>query len=221
MLLDPSLTGTERRAAAAAELIAATVEMAGSGRPLMRRVVPDDGHQVWEHYPPDDAVDRTTRSRWFYHAHPPEERGKGEHGHFHLFLDREAFGRAPHLAGPVAPRDGDATVVHVAALSIDLAGLPTSLFTVNRWVTDEWLFPAGDVLDRLTGFDLSDANGDPLVNCWLTAAVATFAPEIAAILRERDRVIGDAPPAFFEDRNAEILSLVEIDLQRCVTQPDR
>lgn len=221
MLLDPSLADIDRRAAAAAELVAATLEMAESGRTLMQRVVPDDGFRVWDHYPSDDAVDRTSGARWFYHAHPPEEREGGEHGHFHLFLDRDAFGDQAPVAGPVAPAPGDARVVHIAGLKIDLAGVPTHLFTVNRWVTDEWLFDAQDILRRLPGFDLGEANGDPLVNRWLTAAVAAFEPEIARILAERDRAIAGAAPAFFEDREAEVLSSIPVDLQRCVTQLDR
>ena len=221
MLLEPSMSDRDRRAAAAAELVDATIEIAASGRTLMRRVVPDDGFRVWDHYPADDAVDGTSGARWFYHAHPPEERGEGEHGHFHLFLDRDLFGAKTALAAPIAPAPGDARVVHIAGLTIDLAGLPTQLFTVNRWVTDEWLFSGAEILARLASFDLAAANGDPLVNRWLTAAVAAFEPEIALILAERDRAIAAVPPAFFEDREAEILSAVPIDLQRCVTQPDR
>lgn len=221
MLLETSLSDRGRRAAAAADLIAATIEIAASGRTLMRRVVPEDGFRVWDHYPPDDAVDRTTGARWFYHAHPPEERGEGEHGHFHLFLNREAFGDQDAIAAPAAPAPNDARVVHIAAMAIDFAGLPTQLFTVNRWVTDEWLFSGQEILAELGGFDLTHANGDPLVNRWLTAAVATFEPEIAHILAERDRAIAGVPPAFFEDREAEILSSIPIDLQSCVTQLDR
>lgn len=221
MLIDPDLTGPDRLAAAAATLISATVDMAQSGRPLMRRVVPEDDYRVWDHYPPDDAVDARTGARWFYHAHPPEERDHGEHGHFHLFLDRASFDGLPAIAGPVDADAPDARVVHIAALSIDLAGLPTRLFTVNRWVTDEWLHRSPQILDRLARFDLSEANGDPLVNRWLTAAVAAFAPEIERILSERDLVIADATPAFFESRDAEILSSTEIDIQSCVTRLDR
>jgi hypothetical protein len=222
MLIDPDLTGPDRLGAAAAALVSATVDMARSGRPLMRRVVPEDDYKVWDHYPLDDAVDARTGARWFYHAHPPEERDEGEHGHFHLFLDRDAFDDIPAIAGPVDADAPDARVVHIAALSIDLAGVPTRLFTVNRWVTDEWTHSAADILQRLERFDLSAAqDGDALVNRWLTAAVATFAPEIAQVLIERDRVIAGAPPVFFEARDAEILSSVDIDLQRCVTQLDR
>lgn len=222
MLFKPSLGGAERRAEAAAELITATVAMAESGLPLMLRVVPEDDYRVWDHYPPDDAVDDQTGARWFYHAHPPEERDAGEHGHFHLFLDRDAFGDLSPRAKPVDPDAPDARVVHIAALSIDLAGLPTKLFTVNRWVTDEWLYDASLILERLAYFDVGNAaDGDPLVNRWLTAAVATFTPEIEQILAARDHALASASSAFFEDRSAEILSSVAVDLQRSVTELDR
>ena len=222
MLIDPKLTGTERRAEAEAELITATVAMAASGIPLMLRVVPDSNYRVWDHYPPDDAVDAKTGARWFYHAHPPEERDAGEHGHFHLFLDRDTFDGLQPRAKPLDPEAPDAGVVHIAALSIDLNGLPTKLFTVNRWVTDEWLYDARAILERLEMFDLSEASeGDDLVNRWLTAAVATFVPEIERILIARDLALDAVSDDFFEDRSAEILSSVDIDLQHRVTELDR
>lgn len=222
MLIDPSLTGTARRAEASAELITATIALAESGLPLMRRVVPETDYRVWDHYPPDDAVDAETGARWFYHAHPPDERDAGEHGHFHLFLDRDTFGGLTERAKPVDPDAPDAGVVHIAALSIDLNGLPTKLFTVNRWVTDEWLYDAPAILERLHDFDLSKASdGDPLVNRWLTAAVATFAPEIARVLIDRDEALAGASASSFEDRATEILSSIDIDLQHCVTELDR
>lgn len=222
MLIDSALDGLERRARAAAELIDATVAMAADGVPLMKRVVPDAGYRVWDHYPIDDAVDARTGARWFYHAHPPEERDAGEHGHFHLFLDRENFFPRRPRAKPLDPDAPDAGVVHIAALSIDFSGLPTKLFTVNRWVTDEWLYDATAIIERLPTFDLSHArDGDPLVNRWLTAAVATFAPEIERILHQRDAALSGAGPAFFEDRAHEILSATAIDLQSCVTEFER
>lgn len=219
MLIDPLLSGPERLEAAAALLIDATVEMAQSGKPLMRRVLPDDPTRVWSHYPPDDAVDRLTGARWFYHAHPLEERGDGEHGHFHLFLDRADFADAESaIAGPLGD-SGGASVVHIAALSVDLAGLPRALFAVNRWVTDEWLYPAADILARLRRFDLGNAgDGDPIVNRWLTAVVAAFEPELRAVLQERDRAIAGKGPDWFEDRSAEVLSSIAIDLQDGVTR---
>ncbi len=220
MLIDPSLSGIERRQAAAEALIASTVAMAQSGKPLMTRVVPPDDYRVWDHYPPNDAVDRVTRARWFYHAHPPEERGEDEHGHFHLFLEKSMFRGIKPLATPVT--DDGAPVVHIAALAVDAMGIPHRLFTVNRWVTDEYLFDADSISARLKRFDLTGAaGGDAEVNRWLTAAVAAFEPEITAILARRDRAIERDRDDFYEDRATEILSVIDVDLQSCITAPER
>src|SRR3546814_7491671 len=74
---------------AAQTVIETIVAMAADGRPLMKRVLPEDGEvHFWQHYPKKDARDRDTRSRWYYHVHAPGDRDADEHGHFHLFLHR-------------------------------------------------------------------------------------------------------------------------------------
>jgi hypothetical protein len=206
-----------QRSAAAAALIDATIRVARAGVPLMRRIVPDDADfRVWDHFPAEDAVDTKSGARWFYHAHPIEERGDREHGHFHLFLPAAAFAGETPLAVPIAPADNAPRLVHIAAVTIDLRGVPTQLFTVNRWVTDEWLFAADAVIARLPKFRLAAATGDRLVNRWLAAAVKAYTPELAAILAERDRVLLAQGPAVFEDRAQEVLSSIDIDLQQLV-----
>ncbi len=210
----------ERRAEAQA-LIGATIRLAEAGVPLMTRVAPEGGaFVVWDHYPPDDAVDRLSGCRWFYHAHPPGERENGEHGHFHLFFDRKLLTRARvrPLASPPGGRSSGADVVHLIAISIDMNGLPMRLFTVNRWVTDEWLHAGPAIIRLLPRFDLAHATGDTLVNAWLTAAVAFFRPEIADAIRTRDAAIEgwserDDP---FEDRGREVLSAIDIDINAAV-----
>lgn len=207
------MTPRERRAAAQA-LVAATVRIAGEGVALMTRVAPEGGaFVVWDHYPPDDALDPDSGARWFYHAHPPGEREEGEHGHFHLFLDRTLLTGEP-IAGPVGGVSTGADVVHVAAIAIGMDGLPFRIFTVNRWVTDEWLYPAEAIAPLLPHFDLAGAGGDALVNGWLTAAVAFFRPVIVDVLRARDRTIAAWPRDGddFEDRAREVLSAATIDI---------
>lgn len=195
--------------------VEATVAIAAAGTPLMRRIVPDDGgYRVWDHYPEDDAVDPEHGARWFYHAHAPKPGWPDEHGHFHLFLDRGHFDPDRCLAAPVEPGPDAPELVHLVSLSIDRQGLPVRLFTVNRWATDEWLYSASDILDRIDRFDLSDATGDPLVARWLTAAVRAYAPEVAWVVRARDRAFAAKSPEFFEDRSAEMLSRIEISLDR-------
>ncbi|HSR70967.1 MAG TPA: hypothetical protein VLL72_01180, partial [Kiloniellales bacterium] len=45
-----------------------------------------DTFYEWDHYPPGDVYDRESHAQYYYHAHPPEQRFPGEHGHFHTFL---------------------------------------------------------------------------------------------------------------------------------------
>jgi hypothetical protein len=214
-------TAKNSRRAAAEALISATLAVAEAGKPLMLRVVPADGDFLaWDHYPAEDAVDARSGARWFYHAHGPGERDAGEHGHFHLFLDRKSFSdvRLEPLAGPPGGASSGADIVHLIAIAIDLDGLPTRIFTVNRWVTDEWLYAAGEIQEKLGSFDLSSATGDVLVNGWLTAAAAFFRTEIETALQLRDAEIArwqlSADP--FEDRRREILSSVPIDINAAV-----
>ena len=209
------------RKARADALIEATMRLAGAGVPLMMRVAPPGGaFVVWDHYPPEDCVDPVSGCRWFYHAHPEGERDGNEHGHFHLFFDRANFRskRSTPLAAPPGGRSSGADVVHLIAIAIDLNGLPVRLFTVNRWVTDEWLHPAPALLSHLPRFDLGRAGGDTLVNTWLSAMVAFYRPQIETALQLRDARISSwaKSPGRFEDRNEEVLSLIPIDINEAV-----
>lgn len=199
-------------------LIEATVAMHSAGKPLMRLVLPaDDEPEQWAHYPPDDAISPVSRSRYFYHCHPPEERGEGEHGHFHLFLPLALFAEEDCQSAP--PEDGEnrARVVHFTALSVDMQGVPLQLFTTNRWVTDEWLCSADAIAAVIDRFDLEGADGDPHVNQWLTAFVALAREPIIDLLHRRDAVL-EAKGWPGEDRAVEIASSTPADLQALLDQ---
>ena len=202
---------------AAQTLVEATVAMHQSGVPLMRRVLPPKVEPtLWEHYPEHDAVSPHNGSRYFYHCHPIEERGAGEHGHFHLFLPKLAM-EQPNDA-KCAPADLEvdrADVVHLAALSVSPEGLPIAMFTVNRWVCDEWLFSHNDIMSVIDGFDLTGADGDPLVNSWLTAMVHLTKPMISGLLAQRDERLA-ASNWNGEDRALEVISILPVDLQALV-----
>ena len=198
---------------AAQKLIELSVAMREHGLPLMQRILPSDhSAEQWAHYPPDDAVSPHNGSRYFYHCHPPEERGDHEHGHFHMFLPLSLFQKDLSVSAPVADGAKRAEVVHFAALSVNTSGLPEQLFTVNRWVTDEWLFPAEAIIERLDAYDLSEADGDELVNGWLTAFVLLAKIEISTLLGQRDRLLA-AKGWPGEDRAFEVTSIAKIDLQ--------
>ncbi len=205
---------------AASALIEATVVMHNSGVPFMRRVLAaaDPEPELWQHYPEHDAVSPRGGSRYFYHCHPVEDRGVDEHGHFHLFLAKSAMPKPRGVA--IAPigrkaRAQNPKVVHIAALSINQAGLPVSLFTVNRWVTNEWLYPHDQIMAALTRFDLTGADGDEFVNKWLTAFVHLAKPTISDLLIQRDLALSDVDWDG-EERTLEITSSIPVDLQDLV-----
>ncbi|APG63739.1 hypothetical protein LPB140_09085 [Sphingorhabdus lutea] len=196
---------------AAEFLMDSSVAMHESAMPLMHRIVPDDV-LIWNHYPEIDVVNGVAGSRFFYHCHPPEDRDGEEHGHFHFFIDKKSMDSdfnpliaAPEITGKRAE------VVHIAALSMDYNGLPIKWFTTNRWVTDESLYPAENIISKMALFDLRGLNGDPLVNIWLTAMLRLSQNIIANLLRERDEILMQKDPSG-EDRNVEILSHARVDL---------
>jgi hypothetical protein len=80
---------------------------------------------------------------------------------------------------PAGLKADRADVVHLAALSVSPEGLPITMFTVNRWVCDEWLFPHADIMAVIDDFDLTGADGDPLVNAWLPLISIKPPPAIA------------------------------------------
>lgn len=195
-------------------LLASSQAMYDSGRPLMRRILPDDPAAIvqWTHFPDKDVVNGKFKCRYFYHCHPPEEREENEHGHFHLFVDRLAMpaAYAPLVSG--APTDEALPqVVHIAALSVAPSGLPTGWFTVNRWVTDEWLYPAAAIAGVLPSLDFRGNRGDAEVNRWLTAMVALYCPMIIDLLKARDALL-QRQDMSGDDRSVEITSSVAIDL---------
>ncbi len=195
-------------------LMDSSLRMHKTGIPLMRRLLPnDDDIRLRDHYPADDVVNGPLFCRYFYHCHPPEERAFREHGHFHLFFGQASIDTdiSPLIAAPPTKLKR-ADVVHIAALSVDVNGLPVSWFTVNRWVTDEWLYSADVISALLEQFDLCGQRGDPLINQWLTAMVQISRGEISKLLQLRDTLLGSQDPSG-EDRSTEVLSISQIDLE--------
>lgn len=199
-------------------LMTSTAAMFAEGKPLMNRLLPaTQPAELWQHYPPDDVVNGAAGSRFFYHCHPVEERSAGEHGHFHLFLAKSAMpDNAVPLIAPPPPSNPDAPradVVHLGALAISTEGLPLCWFTTNRWVTDEWIYPASALIAQLVRFDLRGPDGDPLVNDWLTAMVGLCRADLADLLAQRDAVLEANDPSG-ENRAVEITSIKPISLER-------
>lgn len=175
----------------------------------------------WDHYPKGDVYDRATHAQYYYHAHPKRQR-PAEHGHFHTFLRPAGMPRgikpAP-IPGAKPPAEPNAALSHLVAIGMDNFGQPASLFTTNRWVTDETWYRAEDVVRMLEFFEIDLAHPSWPVNRWIGAMVVLFRPQIEWLVKRRD----DAVAAWakkkprtnvFEDRGLEVTSEMAIDVER-------
>lgn len=182
----------------------------------MLRVLPEGEVHHWQHYPGNDARDALTRSRWYYHVHAPGDRDPAEHGHFHLFLHRTQLADpGSATAMPAKGEDAPAHVTHVSGLSIGHDGVPLAWFVTNRWVTDEFLYPAEVMAAHLPLYNVDATPEDDLVNRLLTAMVALYREELTALLHQRDEaqryLVEHSGPAALEDGHA-VLAFSPIDL---------
>lgn len=157
----------------------------------------------WQHYPSDDVQDPDTGAMYYYHAHADGERPQDEHGHFHLFIRP----------------DSDADFSHFVAVSLDARGAVRSLFTTNRWVTDERYRAAGDLISMLPdAFVVNRARPSWLVSRWLMVLVRLCEPYIQRLLIARDEFLGwtgeegELPVALAEDRSKQVLGEEFIDV---------
>ena len=175
----------------------------------------------WQHYPKGDVYDRDNGSQFYYHAHPKTSR-PGEHGHFHTFLRATGMPRGmepvPYAGEAVWPLGAD-SLSHIVAISMDKKGIPTGLFTVNRWVTGDAWYRAEDVATMVDRFAIDHAQPSWPVNRWITGMLGLFAPLVKDLVRERDTVIAawraEHPDQdVFEDRNLEIVSSAEITVEK-------
>lgn len=154
--------------------------------------------EAWSHYPKGDVFDPETGAQWYYHAHVPAFDGV-EHGHFHCFL------RPDGKQGPVH---------HLIAIGVDAHGRLHRLFTVNQWVVGDTWLDAEATIALLPRFDVQMPKPSYLVNRWLSAVLRRYEPEIADLIRERDRVLASHVPAngttTREDRSLEVTSVLMI-----------
>ena len=233
------MNGSGRAASAAAVIRECRRGLAARGGDVVREVIGRSGAaEDWRHYPLGDGYDATSHAQYFYHRHPDPD-APAEQGHFHLFLRAEgmpdgtlplllpeaAIANLPPQAAP-SKRGARDEVSHLIAIAVDAAGEPVRLFTTNRWVTGETWYRADDVIRMLDRFTLDAAETGGLVNPWLAALVRLYQPEIAMLLRERDKEV--MHPArrrrrieVFEDPKLEITSSLTIDLDARLAAVER
>jgi len=214
-----ALDGTrlQRMQSAAHDLIHCLEDFAHRGEVPLAAVVRDTAAPcLWQHYQGSAAMplgEQPHVLHYYYHSHGVTGALPREHGHYHLFAQLGA------------DEGGTPRYTHIVAIGVDARGLPLRLFTTNRWVTDDTWLPAGQVLDlsdRVTSTTVSTT--DP-VERWLRAQLGIFAPQIAALLRHRDRRIerrmrGGRRPGLLEDRRMHVLSQCRVSVQRQLTAFD-
>lgn len=214
----PAASGAIR--AAGLRLLEIYASLAERGEHLFGSLLGGDVPTQWAHYPEDDAIDLGSGFQWFYHSHSPEDRpDSAEHGHIHLFARRKRWARFLNIraeseahfsrleGGPV--KKGDTR--HLVAIGFDAKGLPTSLFTVNSWVTGDLMLSASSTVDLLERLSLK--TGHPNVDAVVQSVIRLYASEIRGLLEERDRVLFSfSGSEVLANESLEILSELPLNL---------
>lgn len=181
----------------------------------------------WDHYPAGDVFCPDSHAQYYYHSHPPDVRDNtwgDEHGHFHTFLRPGGF-PMDVIAGETAecgPNTREQNPpAHLVAISMGFDGRAIRLFTTNRWVTGEAWYDAGVVTRLLPHFRIGHGNPSPETNEWVGAMLTLFQPTVEALLHARDEVVSayetaDAGVDVFDDKNLEVTSIINIDVDRQV-----
>jgi len=216
----------KRMARAADDVLEALRVLGNAGTNPVAQVLAHQGEFLEsDHYPKGDIYDDRGGSQYYYHAHRPEA---DEHGHFHTFIRAKgipaAVKPAPYLGSAERPL-GENAICHLIAISMNRAGLPTGLFTTNRWVTGETFYAAGHVMHLLGRFDVDHTYPCLATNRWISGVVQLFRPQIEQLLVDRDEVIRawerHHPEAdVFEDRDLEVTSQLSIDIDEQVARVD-
>lgn len=208
-----ALAGVSRRRllrmrAAGREVLRCYTALAAGGSNLVLDFLRGAGpFETLRPYPLEGVHDLSNRSAFYYHAHRA-----AEHGHFHTFAHVPGDAARPHA--------------HIVAIRVDDLGIARGLFTVNRWVTGEHFHPAREVRALLGRFAIEHASPSWLVNRWITAMLRLFGPQIERLAADRDVALARLARRHpgvdaLEDRDAEVLSEIDISIDRQVEAVER
>lgn len=216
----------ETMSKAADDVLEALRVMGKAGTNPVAQVLKHQGEFIeLDHFPKGDVYDDESAAQYYYHAHRSET---GEHGHFHTFLRAKGFPvefqPAPY-AGEAERPLGSEAISHLIAISMDRSGLPTGLFTTNRWVTGETFYCARSVIAMLDRFAIEHTHPCLATNRWITAMLRLFRPQIEMLLLGRDKAIDNWATLYpdrdvFEDRDLEVTSEITIDIDEQAAQVD-
>ena len=212
----PLKDGGER--SAALRLLETYAALAERREHLFADVLKGQMPRQWSHYPEDDAIDQESGFQWFYHSHAPQDRpGAAEHGHIHLFARRNLWARRLRstremdfgkLGGEPATSENTR---HLLAIGFDAKGIPTTLFTVNSWVTGDRMLSAGLTADLLDGIKLE--TGYQCIDAVIESLVRLCGAELQQLLARRDQALLSWPgESVLSDEKLEVLSEIVINL---------
>lgn len=225
----------EKRAAmrlAAGQLIDCYASLSTRGAHLLGDLLGNERPRQWRHYPENDVIDGLLGYQYFYHSHSPQDRdASSEHGHFHLFarMDSDVHrideGAERRFLQRVHDEPAVANTANLLCISLDSRGVPTDLFTVNRWVTGDHLLSASNTLRLLAAFKVEAAGSAP-VNHWIAAMVRLFWPQIEELLAHRDHMLmrlakRRRQAGLLDGGNVEMLSSISIDIDTQISLLDR
>jgi hypothetical protein len=96
-------------------------------------------------------------------------------------------------------------------IGFDAKGIPTTLFTVNSWVTGDRMLSAGLTVELLASMKLN--TGNAAVDRVITALVCLYIDDIRELLEQRDRTLFSwLGSNILSDEKLEMLSDIAINV---------
>lgn len=219
-------TGGERAIAMAAalpispatRLLQTYAALARRGEHLLGKLLAGRLPRQWQHYPEGDALDSAGGYQWFYHAHAPADRPDSvEHGHLHVFARRKLWSRRLQSAAEraLAGLDDDpgrrVETRHLLGIGLNAKGVPTSLFTVNSWVTGDLMLSAENTVRLLEKMNLDTGHRE--VDAVIEGVLGLYRAEIRELLARRDaRLFRARRRGILRDQRLEVLSELAISV---------
>lgn len=217
-----SMELTEKQYLAISTLKECTDQLQKKNSNVVLELLPQGNQTIvyeWEHYPNDSEVqDKINNTQYYYHTHPSHDPLRLlEHGHFHVFLRRNAFSKTavPLLTSEKHRLNPEKdNLSHLIAIAMNNQGSPVALFTLNHWVTQGLWYCADDMINAFSSFVIKEESY-PLTNQWLSALIQLFQPQIIELLKKRDEIIQEWQIEHLDsnawtDKKLEVTSLTSL-----------
>jgi len=169
-------------------------------------------------YPPNGFTNFDNGTHFYFHIHRDSST---EYGHFHTYgypraLENNAIKSKRKLTAKKSIRKKQHA--HLVAISVNKYGTPINLFTTNKWVTKEVIYPENQVVGMLDQYALkSDATLSPLER-WTSALLKLFRPQIVWLISQRGSTLKSWEATYpesnvYEDKALEVLVDVDISIE--------